>query len=82
MTLSEKWKATVDSGVADAAWDSYDALITLEIADYNKRLAATSGESEFARAAGRTMDAMAALAPAQGPLAAHYVLAMRAVTAR
>ena len=47
-----------------------------------RRLAAASGESEFARVAGRTMDAMAALAPDQGPLAAHYVLAMRAVTAR
>jgi uncharacterized protein len=47
-----------------------------------RRLAAASGESEFARAADRTVQAMAPVAPGQGPLAAHYVLAMRAVTTR
>jgi uncharacterized protein len=47
-----------------------------------RRLAAASGEHEFARVADRTMEAMAQLAPGQGPLAAHYVLAMRAAAAR
>jgi uncharacterized protein YyaL (SSP411 family) len=47
-----------------------------------RRLAAASGETEFGTAADRTVEAMARLAPDQGPLAAHYVLAMRAVTAR
>jgi len=42
-----------------------------------RRLAAASGESEFARAAGRTLEAMAPVASNQGPLAAHYVRAMR-----
>jgi hypothetical protein len=47
-----------------------------------RRLAEASGESEFARAAGRTLEAMRPVAPTQGPLAAHYVLAVRAVKAR
>ena len=47
-----------------------------------RRLAAASGESEFARAADRTVDAMGPVAPTQGPLAAHYVLAVRAAAAR
>lgn len=47
-----------------------------------RRLAAASGDAEFGVAADRTLEAMAPLAPDQGPLAAHYVLAMRAATAR
>lgn len=47
-----------------------------------RRLAAASGESEFARAADRTLDAMGPVAPTQGPLAAHYVLAVRAAATR
>jgi len=47
-----------------------------------RRLAAASGDHEFARIAERTMAAMAPLAADQGPLAAHYVLAMRAAASR
>jgi uncharacterized protein len=47
-----------------------------------RRLTDASGESDFARAAGRTVDAMAPAAPSQGPLAAHYVLAVRAAAVR
>jgi uncharacterized protein len=46
------------------------------------RLARVSGEEEFAALAARTLSAMAPVAFAQGPLAAHYVLAMRAATAK
>lgn len=45
-----------------------------------KRLAAASGDHDFTQAAERTLAAMAPLARSQGPLAAHYVLAMRAAT--
>ncbi len=47
-----------------------------------RRLTAASGDSDFGRAAVRTLEAMAPMAPSQGPLAAHYVRALRAVTAR
>lgn len=47
-----------------------------------RRLAAASGESEFARTATRTLEAMAPIASSQGPLAAHYVRAMRAAAVR
>jgi len=47
-----------------------------------RRLATTSGESQFDRAADRTLEAMAPIAPTQGPLAAHYLLAMRAIRSR
>jgi uncharacterized protein len=43
-----------------------------------RRLARASGDHEFTRIAEQTMAAMAPLAADQGPLAAHYVLAMRA----
>jgi uncharacterized protein YyaL (SSP411 family) len=43
-----------------------------------RRLASVSGEHEFAALADRTVAAMAPLAAAQGPLAAHYLLALRA----
>lgn len=43
-----------------------------------KRLTATSGDHGFARLAERTLAAMAPLAAAQGPLAAHYLLALQA----
>jgi uncharacterized protein len=46
------------------------------------RLASASGEQEFSHAASRTIDAMQPLAPAQGPLAAHWLLAVRAATSR
>jgi len=49
-----------------------------EAARLLKRLAATCGEAEFADRAAATLAAMAPLAPAQGPLAAHYLLAQRA----
>jgi uncharacterized protein YyaL (SSP411 family) len=47
-----------------------------------RRLAAASGEQEFAAFADRILAAMAPLAVSQGPLAAHYVLARRAAAAR
>jgi len=47
-----------------------------------RRLAAASGDHEFTRIAERTMTAMAPLAADQGPLAAHYLLAMRAAAGR
>ncbi len=47
-----------------------------------RRLARASGDHEFSRIAERTMTAMAPLAAGQGPLAAHYVLAMRAAAGR
>jgi uncharacterized protein YyaL (SSP411 family) len=47
-----------------------------------RRLARVAGEEEFSSLAARTLSAMAPMAPAQGPLAAHYLLAMRAVAGR
>jgi hypothetical protein len=44
-----------------------------------RRVAATSGESQFAACAEATCSAMARMAPTQGPLAAHYLLAAEAV---
>jgi uncharacterized protein YyaL (SSP411 family) len=46
------------------------------------RLGSASGEQDFVRAADRTIDAMGPLAPAQGPLAAHWLLAVRAAASR
>jgi uncharacterized protein len=46
------------------------------------RLASASGEEDFARTATAALAAMRPLAPAQGPLAAHYLLAVRAARAR
>jgi LysM repeat protein len=43
MGLSDKWKATVNDGLTNAAWDAYDATIKAEVEDYNKRLARTTG---------------------------------------
>ena len=47
-----------------------------------RRLGTASGDHEFTRIAERTMTAMAPLAADQGPLAAHYLLAMRAAAGR
>ena len=47
-----------------------------------RRLAAASGELTFGRAADHTLEAMAPAAPSQGPLAAHYVRALRAAALR
>jgi uncharacterized protein YyaL (SSP411 family) len=47
-----------------------------------RRLAATSGDAEFASVADSTLAAMGAAAMAQGPHAAHYVLARRAARVR
>jgi uncharacterized protein YyaL (SSP411 family) len=41
------------------------------------RLSKASGDSEFARLASATIQAMAPMAEQQGPIAAHFVLAMR-----
>jgi uncharacterized protein YyaL (SSP411 family) len=46
------------------------------------RLGSASGEQDFVRAAERTIDAMRPLAAAQGPLAAHWLLAVRAAASR
>jgi uncharacterized protein YyaL (SSP411 family) len=46
------------------------------------RLATVSGDQAFARAATDALEAMQPLASIQGPLAAHYLLAVRAVRAR
>lgn len=47
-----------------------------------RRLAAASGDNEFTALADRTLAAMAPLAAAQGPLAAGYLLAVRAAGLR
>jgi uncharacterized protein YyaL (SSP411 family) len=46
------------------------------------RLASASGEQDFVRAADRTIETMRPLAPTQGPLAAHWLLAVRAAASR
>jgi uncharacterized protein YyaL (SSP411 family) len=46
------------------------------------RLGSASGEQDFVGAADRTIDAMRPLAPTQGPLAAHWLLAVRAAASR
>jgi uncharacterized protein YyaL (SSP411 family) len=46
------------------------------------RLGSASGEQDFVRAAERTIEAMRPLAPAQGVLAAHWLLAVRAAASR
>jgi uncharacterized protein YyaL (SSP411 family) len=46
------------------------------------RLASASGEQDFARTATAALDAIHPLASSQGPLAAHYLLAVRAARAR
>ena len=47
-----------------------------------RRLAAVSGDNDFMQYADRTVAAMAPLAADQGPLAAHYLLALRAAAGR
>jgi uncharacterized protein YyaL (SSP411 family) len=47
-----------------------------------RRLALASGDPEFTRIADRTIAAMAPVAAGQGPLAAHYVLAVRGAVSR
>ncbi len=53
-----------------------------DLAHTLRRLATASGEHEFAGFAERTLAAMAPLAGAQGPLAAHYLLAVRPAALR
>jgi len=48
-----------------------------EAAQVLRRLAVTSGDHDFAEKADATLAALAPLAPRQGPLAAHYLLALR-----
>jgi hypothetical protein len=47
-----------------------------EAARVLRRLAATGGDHDFGKRADATLAAMAPLAPSQGPLAAHYLLAL------
>jgi hypothetical protein len=37
MALSAKWKATVDDGITNTAWDDHDKTVKTEIATYNTR---------------------------------------------
>jgi uncharacterized protein YyaL (SSP411 family) len=53
-----------------------------EAARMLRRLALVTGDNEFAGLADETLRAVAAQAAAQGPLAAHYVLAVREVLVR
>ena len=53
-----------------------------EAARLFRRLAATSGGEEFAERAEATLAAVAPLASSQGPLAAHYLLALRELEVR
>jgi hypothetical protein len=48
-----------------------------EAARVLKRLAVTTGDHHFGQQAEATLAAMAPLAARQGPLAAHYLLALR-----
>jgi uncharacterized protein YyaL (SSP411 family) len=57
-------------------------VLNCEAARTLVRLESASGEQDFARAADRTIEAMRPFAPAQGLLAAHWLLAVRAAAAR
>jgi uncharacterized protein YyaL (SSP411 family) len=57
-------------------------VVNCEAATTLVRLGSASGEQDFVRAAELTIDAMRPVAPAQGPLAAHWLLAMRAAASR
>jgi uncharacterized protein YyaL (SSP411 family) len=57
-------------------------VLNCEAARALVRLGSASGEQDFTRAADRTIDAMRGLAAAQGPLAAHWLLAVRAAASR
>ena len=43
MSLSEKWKKTVDDGLTNAIWDAYDAVIKAEVTAYNTKFANSPG---------------------------------------
>jgi LysM repeat protein len=43
MSLSEKWKKTVDDGLTNALWDAYDTVITAEVSAYNTKFANSKG---------------------------------------
>ena len=84
--LREMWDAEQGGFFDRAAGDGPDAVGLLRLrlkpfvtncdaARVLKRLAAASGDEQFAHASADTLAAMAPLAPAQGALAAHYVLA-------
>jgi uncharacterized protein YyaL (SSP411 family) len=53
-----------------------------EAAQVLNRLAATSGDHDFSERAAATLKALGPLAAAHGPLAAHYVLAVRDAVVR
>ena len=57
-------------------------VVNCEAATTLVRLGSASGEQDFVRAAELTIAAMRPVAPAQGPLAAHWLLAMRAAASR
>jgi len=84
--LREMWDAEHGGFFDRAAADGPDAVGLLRLrlkpfvtncdaARVLKRLAAASGDEQFAHASADTLAAMAPLASAQGALAAHYVLA-------
>lgn len=43
MTLSERWKQTVNDGLTNSQWDEYDQLIRSEVTSYNARFRGTPG---------------------------------------
>jgi hypothetical protein len=45
MTLTAKWKATIDDALTNAHWGDYDSLVRTEVAAYNTRFASTPGFS-------------------------------------
>ncbi len=57
-------------------------VVNCDFARTLRRLSRCSGESSFGERANAVLRAMAPLARAQGPLAAHYVLALRDTTVR
>jgi len=82
----EKAGGFFDRAGDEAAWDPAIGLMRRRLKPFTancdavrmlRRLAAASGEHDFGAVADRTLAAMAPLALAHGPLAAHYVLALR-----
>ena len=57
-------------------------VVNCDFARTLRRLSRSSGESSFGERADAVLAAMAPLAREQGPLAAHYVLALRDTTVR
>lgn len=87
--VREMWDAEAGGFFDRAAGDDAEAVglmrvrlkpfvTNCEAARMLERLAATSGDAEFARFASETLDAVGPAAAEQGPLVAHYLLAVDA----